>query len=503
MSSIDRNVTASAARDYDVIVIGGGIYGSMILLEATRRGQRALLLEQSDFGSGTSYKNLRILHGGLRYLQTLDLQRFRESVAERSWFMRTFPDLVRPLPCLMPLYGGLKRNRLLLRTALKINDLLSRNRNDGLSDENRLPDGEILAVSDVVKLFPGVRQHGLVGGALWYDAVMPNCHRLLIETLRWACAGGASALNHVAATGLTMNAGRIDGVRAVDRLSGGVHHFNAPTVINAAGPAVDRVLTQLDVRAPRLFQPSLAWNLVIDRPPVAGNTAVAVQGTGSDDQVLFAHALGTRLFVGTGHAPLAAGDDTVSIPDREVGRILTSLNSAIPSLDVSQRDVLAVFAGQLPVNRPGSVSLQSSPTIVHHGDHGGPDKLITVSGVKFTTARSTASRVVDLLESIHEKHRPESPGDFPARPDPARFRVRLPETGHENAPVKTMRTLVHRESPQTLPDLLMRRIDIASCYGAVTELASKGCEAFDWSPQRCEKEHAKLAQEMSSVFIVK
>lgn len=144
MTALPRDIDAAKERAYDAIIVGGGIYGVMLLAEATQRGMRALLIDKDDFGSATSANNLRIVHGGLRYLQSMHLSRHRESVAERRWFLKEFPDHVRPLPCLMPLYGGLMRNPVLLRTALAVNDWLSRDRNDGVPEENYLPPGKLI-----------------------------------------------------------------------------------------------------------------------------------------------------------------------------------------------------------------------------------------------------------------------------------------------------------------------------------------------------------------------
>src|SRR5512137_1904921 len=105
MSAIFRDSAAAASEKYDVIIVGGGIYGVMLALEAGKRRQRALLLEQEDFGGATSLNHLRTIHGGLRYLQSLDLPRCLESIRERRWFLANFPALVQVLPCLMPLYG--------------------------------------------------------------------------------------------------------------------------------------------------------------------------------------------------------------------------------------------------------------------------------------------------------------------------------------------------------------------------------------------------------------
>jgi glycerol-3-phosphate dehydrogenase len=104
--AMERQIHLYSERDYDLIIVGGGIYGAMLALESVFRGLKPLLLEKSDFGAATSFNSLRIVHGGLRYLQTLDLPRHFESVRERRWFLRNFPDHVRPLPCLMPLFQG-------------------------------------------------------------------------------------------------------------------------------------------------------------------------------------------------------------------------------------------------------------------------------------------------------------------------------------------------------------------------------------------------------------
>ena len=162
---------ASAANDrYELIVIGGGIHGANVALNAVSRGKRVLLIEGSDFGGGASGNSLRILHGGLRYLQTLDLIRFRESVAARRWYARHFPSLVMPLPCLMPLYKrGLKR-RSAMRVALAINDQLSSHRNDGVEAGLFLPGSATFGVSETLTRFSAARREGLEGSALHHPA---------------------------------------------------------------------------------------------------------------------------------------------------------------------------------------------------------------------------------------------------------------------------------------------------------------------------------------------
>ena len=256
-----------ASRDrYDLIIIGGGIHGAMLLLEAGQRGLRSLLVERGDFGGETSFQSLRIVHGGLRYLQALDLPRFFESVRERRWFLRTFPELVTPLPCLMPLYGEGLHRRGVLGAALCANDLLSLHRNRGVGLDRRLPAGRLISAAEVRSRFPDVDGSGLQGAALWYDAHMPDSQRLLMETLRWACALGGRALNYVEAQELCAAGRGVSGISAIDTETGLDHRYHASVVVNATGPWGRGLAARFDRDAPELFRPSLAWNVWFARP---------------------------------------------------------------------------------------------------------------------------------------------------------------------------------------------------------------------------------------------
>ncbi|MEM6749798.1 MAG: FAD-dependent oxidoreductase, partial [Planctomycetota bacterium] len=157
------------------------------------------MIDAGDFHSGVSFHSLRILHGGLRYLQSMDLPRFFESVGERRWFFRHLPEQCEVLPCLMPLYGeGLKRPST-FRVALWMNDALSRRRNAGVPEHVHLPGGRVLGPGDTARRFPAVRPEGLRGAGCWPDGRM-RCHqRIAMELLRWAATCGALCLNYVRA----------------------------------------------------------------------------------------------------------------------------------------------------------------------------------------------------------------------------------------------------------------------------------------------------------------
>jgi glycerol-3-phosphate dehydrogenase len=212
MMNISRNPSTATQQTYDLIIVGGGIYGVMLSLESARRGLRSLLIERQDFGGSTSHNSLRIVHGGFRYLQTADFHRFYESVNERRWFLKNFPDLVQPLPCLMPLYGKGLRRPPILKTALLMNDAMSFYRNQNIRSDAHLEDGKIISPQQVKQLFPQVDPEGLKGGAVWHDARMPDSQRLLISLLKWACSLGAIALNYVEAQQILTENHRFIGV---------------------------------------------------------------------------------------------------------------------------------------------------------------------------------------------------------------------------------------------------------------------------------------------------
>ncbi len=374
----------------DLLVIGGGFQGAMLTLEAARRGLSTVLLERADFGGATSANSLRIVHGGLRYLQSFDLSRFRESVAERRWFLSHFPDLVQPLPCLMPLYspprGGQLRRPSVFRAALALNGRLAR--------ESLLPPGRVLDVSGTVDLFPGVERNGLVGAALWHDAVLTDPQRVLHETLRWAGRCGARALNRIEVAELRTDGRIVTGLRAVGLDSEESFELRGRTVVNCAGPWCRSIAARFDRDLPELFRPLLAFNLLLDRE-LLSRAVLAMAAPGKGAQTWFLLPVDDKVLAGTFYVPARGDFDPASGPDEaDVAAFLRELNAAVPGWDVRPEHVLQVCHGWLPAQAEGSSVPASRPVVHDHGAAGGPAGLFSVSGVKLTTARAVAERTL-------------------------------------------------------------------------------------------------------------
>jgi glycerol-3-phosphate dehydrogenase len=472
MDALSRDLRVAAAETYDLLVVGGGIHGALLTLEASRRGLSTLLIERGDFGGETTWNSLRIIHGGLRYLQTLDFPRYRESVAERAWFLKHFPDLVAPLPCLMPLHspprGGKLRRPAAFRTAFVADALLRSDRT--------LPPGRLLGWEETARRFSLVDRERLVGGALWHDAVITKPHRLIVEILRWAGQCGARVLNYVEAREPRVEDGWIRGLRVTDRDSGRSFEVRGRAVVSCAGPWVGRLARRFDRDVPGLFRPLIAFNVLLDREPLSeGAVAVAAPEPGA--QTWFLLPANGKILAGTAYAPASEEVLRDRLPgDALVEAFLRDLNAALPGLAARPDQVSRVLWGRLPAVDEGSTTPSSQPVIHDHGKNGGPRGLFSVSGVKLTTARAMAEKILRLVAPGAQPSVAERPAADP--PLSLNELIQLAETDWDAARVH-LRGLVERQAVVQLEDLLLRRTD----WGfdpARMETAVRLCESLGW-----------------------
>ncbi len=491
MSGIDRNPESASRVTYDLIVIGGGVHGIMLSMEAARRGLRSLLLEKGDFGAATSTNSLRIAHGGLRYLQSADLKRFYESVGERRWLLEKFPYLVRPMPCLMPLYGkGLYRPSI-FRIALLVNDALSRGRNSGLPRDRRIPGGKVIDPAATEEIFNGVDRDGLVGGAIWYDALIPDPQRLLMDTIRWSCGRGSTFLNYVEAVRLKRSGDRLEGVEAIDHVSGRGLEFKSNIVVNAAGPWARDIAARFHKDIPKLFRSSLAWNVLFNGKALSDHAlAVAPKRVGS--RIYFLIPWKGMLLAGTGHAPRESVSAGPVPTEGELREFIDDLNLAVPGIGLERGDILHIFAGFLPVTETGGIALTKREVFIDHGTVGGPGGLYSLTGIKFTTSRLAAEKSLRKIfpkrggrdgRGIEEfnpaGHFLDGEGmfDFHWIPDSDDLSWRDP-----------LRRMVKEESVCHLGDLVYRRTNIGDNPERAAMLAPRIAELFDWDESRAGEE---------------
>lgn len=415
MSIIVRQPDAAARDAYDVIVVGGGIYGAMLLLEAGLRGWKALLVERGDFGGETSFNSLRIVHGGLRYLQALDLPRFFESVRERRWFFQNFPDLVTPLPCLMPIYGEGLRRRGVLATALGVNDLLRCTATTASSPINGSRESMALRRGDPRALSKRRCRRPARGGPVvrrGHARFAAASHRGVALGLRARRPGPELCRGE---TGLGLDGRRVTGITAIDRESGQGHRYSAGIVVNATGPWSRALAGHLDRDAEELFIPTIAWNVWFAREALSTD-ALALTPRRPGARTYFLHPWKGRLLAGTGHAPWWGGPDQPRPSDAQLSEFIADLNDAVPGLRLRDSEVVHVFAGLLPARDERREALSVRAVLLDHGVRGGAEGLYSVSGVKFTASRLVADKTLKRIARRSPEGRKRSPVRDPSRP---------------------------------------------------------------------------------------
>ena len=386
-----RDLDRLTARTFDLLVVGGGIYGLTVAYDAAQRGLAVALIEREDFGSGASFNHLRTIHGGLRYLQTLNIARARESVRERRTLARIAPHAVRPQLFALPLRRSLTKGKTATRVGFALDRLIAANRNLNVPGPLRLPVGCVVSQREAMGRFPELAPQGLVGAAVWYDYITPESDRLTFAFVLAAAEHNAVLANYVEATTPILDGRRISGVRAVDRQSGRQVEIAARVTVNATGSAVDRLLGP--VGAPTRIPMLKALNLVTRRE--AGDAALG--GRSQSGRHLFLVPWRRRALFGTWESerPCDAG---AAVTPGEIAAFIGDLNYAFPSLNLTLGDIALVHHGVVPatVGRDGRASLEGGEQVRDHTADG-LEGLLSVAGTKYTTARAVAERVTDRV----------------------------------------------------------------------------------------------------------
>ena len=364
----------------DVLVIGGGITGAGILLEAARRGLAALLVEQRDFAWGTSSRSSKLVHGGLRYLAEGRLRLTRESVREREALLRDAPGLVEPQGFAFADYGASRRKRRSLLAGLAVYDLLAGRR-----------EAHWLDAEDFRMLAPNVRREGLAGGIRYLDAKTDDA-RLVLRVLDEARSHGAEARNYVAVESLLRADGRVAGALLRDARDGSTTEVAARVVVNATGAWACGIPGQ--GAAPRL-RPLRGSHMVLPgwRLPLA--QAVSLMHP-VDGRPVFAFPWEGVTLVGTTDVDHEGGlAQEARVTRAEFDYLMTALRAQFPQLQLEDADVLATYAGVRPVLDSGSGGAPSKETREHLvWDEPG---LVAVTGGKLTTFRAIA---LDILRHV-------------------------------------------------------------------------------------------------------
>ncbi|MGH7720687.1 MAG: glycerol-3-phosphate dehydrogenase [Gemmatimonadaceae bacterium] len=381
---------------FDVLVIGGGITGCGVARDASLRGLRVALVERDDFGSGTSSRSSRLVHGGLRYLEHGELHLVFESSRERRTLMRIAPHLVRPLRFVWPVYERARVPRWKLGAGLFLYDALSLFRN--VSSHSRLDAPEVMALE------PALRQEGLLGGATYFDAHTDDVRLTLANALD-AAMHGATVTNHVEVKGVESGFG----AAAVDKLTGRTLRIPARAIVSAAGPWSDAVRRLGEPSARPALRRTKGAHIAVPRTRLLNANALTLLSP-ADGRVMFVIPDGDRAIIGTTDTDYDGPADGVRATRQDVTYLLDAANAFFPGAHLTPNEVISAWAGIRPLvadggDDPGSISRE-------HAIAWTAPRFLTVTGGKLTTYRAMAAEVVDAITRFLDREaRPRAATD--------------------------------------------------------------------------------------------
>ena len=439
---------------WDFIIIGGGATGVGCAVDAASRGFDVLLLEQKDFGKGTSGKSTKLVHGGVRYLAQGSISLVRESLKERGTLFKNAPHLVQKMAFVVPCYS--LWDKIFYGTGLKIYNLLAGKLGFGKS--------KILSKRETLEKLPNVKPENLRGGVVYFDGQFDDT-RLLINLAQTACERGAVLLNYARVSSITKSEnGKAVGVEFTDAETGEIFEAKAKVVVNAAGAFCDAIRKMSIAHSKNLIAPSQGVHLVFAKEFLSGGDALMIPKT-ADERVLFAIPWHDKTLVGTTDTPIETAELEPKAFEKEIEFILKTAADYLAK-PPRREDVLSIFAGIRPLvkseNNKNTALLSRDHTIEIDASD-----LLTITGGKWTTYRAMAedaiNQAIKLAKLPETNCITESLKIYDA--DAAEIQKLIeenPESGkkiHEDLPYRKAEIVraVRNEMAQTLEDVLARR----------------------------------------------
>ncbi|GAB2616737.1 glycerol-3-phosphate dehydrogenase/oxidase [Streptomyces capparidis] len=446
-----RNASRAETRDtlagaaYDLLVIGGGILGTSVAWHAAQSGLRVAMVDAGDFAGATSSASSKLVHGGLRYLQTGAVRLVAENHHERRVLSRDVaPHLVNPLTFYLPVYKGGPHGAAKLGAGVFAYSALSAF-GDGV--------GRVISPARAARDVPGLRTDNLKAVAVYGDHQM-NDARMAVMTVRAAVEAGAVVLNHAEVTGLRFTGGRVSGAELRDRVDGSEFGVQARLVLNATGPWVDHLRRMEDPGAAPSVRLSKGAHLVLRRrAPMRAALATPVDKY----RITFALPWEDHLLLGTTDETYEGDPGEVRATEADIAQILDEAAFSLRDEHLTRELMTYAFAGlRVLPGGPGDTASAKRETVVTEGRGG----MLSVAGGKWTTYRHIGRTVMDKLAKL-----PGAPLAEDMEPVD-RLPRRLPLPGVANPNAVAHRLLVDREPSARLDPLTARHL--ATHYGALS-----------------------------------
>jgi glycerol-3-phosphate dehydrogenase len=384
-------------QHYQLLIIGGGIYGATLAWEAAHRGVDVLLAEACDFASGSSGNSLKIIHGGVRYLQQFDLGRSRRSANERRTMLGIAPHLVQPLACTLPASNNITSGRLAVAAGMTLYNALTIDRNRGVGDSHKLPLARTVPEADLNQALRPLAEPGASGGALWYDAQAWHTERLVLAFLRSAANSGAAICNYLEATATQVDAGHLGAVELLDHARNTSFTVTADAVVDCSSGG-QFFPHSLDQRTP-LCRYARGINLVIEGRLLEHGMGVRAQGKEAQNRLLFLTPWRDCTLAGTWYLPWDGGKPAIT--EEEITGFINQLNSAFQQPLITREQIVDLHIGVLPLaTAPQTGDLDRQ--LLKHNQRldlasAGVGGAYILRGTKYTMARAAAQQTLTCL----------------------------------------------------------------------------------------------------------
>ncbi len=392
-SVLDRAAWLDEIKDthYDLVIVGGGITGAGILLDATTRGLTCLLLEKGDFASGTSSRSTKLIHGGLRYLKQLEFGLVHESGTERALIYNNAPHVVLPEDMLLPIYKNGSLGELTTSMGLRVYDFLA-----GVDSEEKR---KMLKVEKVKKMEPLLKTEGLTGGGI-YKEYRTDDARLVIEIIKKAAHYNSKSLNYARVTNFVYQNEQVAGVEVHDEILNEQFTVKARCVINATGPWVDDLRMKDNEKGEQKLQLTKGVHLVVpfEKLPIQQSIYFDV----SDGRMIFAIPRDQITYIGTTDTFYEGAKEEPEVSEADIDYLLAAVQDMFPTVELTKNDIESTWSGLRPLihkegKGPSELSRKDEIFISQ-------SKLISIAGGKLTGYRKMAERAVDeAIELLKEQ----------------------------------------------------------------------------------------------------
>lgn len=381
----------------DIIIVGGGITGAAVAYEASLRGYNTILLEKKDFGWATSAATSKLIHGGLRYLNNFEFGLVRESLRERRILENIAPNLVWPLPFIIPNYKHDKTGKWLIRLGMILYDIFSFDKKFTWDKSHSIPRHRWLSTDDIIRMEPSVRSENMTGGSLFYDCQSLFPERLTLAFVRSAIKKGVRAANYATVTGFLRDAkGNIKGVKVRDDLSGQEHSISSRLTINCGGPWADIILGLASGNCDSHQIRRSEGIHIITRKMVHDHAVIIMTPEGRH---LFVIPWRGKSLIGTTDVDYSGDPDEYHVTKKSILGLIEEVNASFGDGTLSYDDVIFFYGGLRPLVEEDTSGTYESSRKYEIYDNADDDLegLITVEGGKYTTSRNLAGSVLKLI----------------------------------------------------------------------------------------------------------